>query len=347
MNRLQRIAAPIIALTVAAAAAACGSSGDESSTTGGDESFVIGFDAYWLGNSWSQQLQAEFEAAAEQYDTIDDVIYTQSDNDVQRQISNVESMMAQGVDAIVLTPISPDAVVPVIRRAEDAGIRVVLAGNPAAEPVYTAMVNVDDHEFGRAGAEWLVEKLGGQGSIFVLNGLAGNPTSEARFAGAKEVFDQNPGIEIVATANADWDQAAARTTVDSLLAAHPDVDGVWSQGGSMTMGAIEAFEAAGHQLVPMTGEDSNALLKKWTELIAAGDAGFDSIGVSKPTWLTAQALDVAMEALAGEEVEQDQIIEPSLITADNLEEYVRPDLPDSFWSNTRMTDDQIMRLFEG
>lgn len=348
MRHFRRTAASLAAFTLVATLAACGSSDDDSSTSGGDESYTIGFDAYWLGNSWSQQLQAEFEAAVEEHDDVlEDVIYTQSDNDVQTQISNIESMMARDVDAIIITPISPSAVVPVIQRAEDAGIRVILAGNPAEEPAYTSMINVNDREFGRAGAEWLVEQLDGEGQIYALNGLAGNPTSDARFAGAQEVFDENPGIEIVADANADWDQATAKTSTANLLSAHPDVDGVWSQGGSMTLGAIEAFEAAGHDLVPMTGEDSNGLLKKWAELREDGDTGFDSIAVSKPTWLSAEALDIALQSLGGEDVEQDQIIEPPVITSDNLDEYVRDDLPDSFWSNTRMTDDQITRLFEG
>lgn len=344
MRRLHRLAVPLVALSLATAA--CGGSGGGGASSDGDQKFTIGFDAYWLGNSWSQQLQAEFKAAVEKRkDRIADVVYTQSDNNVQRQISNVQSMIARDVDAIIITPISPTAIVPVIKQAEAADIRVILAATPADEKVYTSMINVDDKAFGRAGAEWLVEKLGGKGNIYALNGLAGIPTSEDRFKGAMEVFDANPGIEVVAKANADWDQAKAKTTVPSMLAAHPDVDGIWSQGGSMTLGAIEAFEAAGKPLVPMTGEDSNGLLKKWAQLKEQGDTRFDSIGISKPTWLTAEALEIALKALSGDDVEQDVIIDPPVITSENLDEFVKPDLPDSFWSNTRMTEDQIKRLF--
>jgi ribose transport system substrate-binding protein len=334
----------VLLTATAVALAGCGDSNGAGG--GADDGHTIGYDTYWLGNSWSVQLEAEFKTAVDRHpDEIADVVYTQSDNDAQKQISNVQSMIARNVDAILLTPISPAAVVPVIDQANAAGIPVILVASPADTDAYTAQVNVDDLAFGRTGAQWLVDKLGGAGNIYVLNGLAGIPTSEQRWQGAKEVFDGYPDINVVAAANADWDQAKAKSVVADMLAAHPDVDGVWSQGGSMTLGAIQSFQAAGHPLVPMTGEDSNGLLKEWSTLASQGDSGFDSIAVCKPTWLSAEALETALKVLAGEEVTKDQIIDPPVITADDLDTYVRTDLPDSFWSNTRMDDAAITELF--
>ena len=133
--------------------------------------------------------------------------------------------------------------------------------------------------------------------------------------------------------------------VESALAANPNIDGGWSQGGSMTLGAIEAFEAANVPLVPMTGEDSNGLLKKWQKLQAAKTAGFDCIAVAKPTSISATALENALKALRGEKVLKDDILDPSVITSDNLAQFVRPDMPDSLWVNTKMTDAEIKELF--
>jgi ribose transport system substrate-binding protein len=311
-----------------------------------DGKYVIGYDSYFVGNTWSAQLEAEFTSATKRdADEISDVIVTQSDNDAQKQISNIQSMIARSVDAIIVTPISPDGIVPVLKQASDAGITVVLSASGAETDDYASYVNVDDKAFGATGAEWLVDKLGGSGKIVAINGIAGVPTSDLRFAGAKGVFDANPGIEIVSTIDGGWDQAATKTAVESLLAANPDIDGVWSQGGSMTLGAIEAFEAAGVPLVPMTGEDSNGLLKKWQQLISDGETGFDAIAVAKPTWISATALDNALAALKGETVKKDDLLEPEVITADNLGDFVRDDLPDSLWVNTKMTDDEINKLF--
>jgi ribose transport system substrate-binding protein len=318
----------------------------DTAPTADDGTYVIGYDSYFVGNTWSAQLEAEFTSATKRNaNEISDVIVTQSNNDAQKQISNVQSMIARDVDAIIVTPISPDGIVPVLKQASDAGITVVLSASGAETDDYASYVNVDDEAFGATGAKWLVDKLGGEGKIVAINGIAGVPTSDLRFAGAKEVFDANPGIDVVSTIDGSWDQATTKTAVESLLAANPDIDGVWSQGGSMTLGAIEAFEAAGVPLVPMTGEDSNGLLKKWTQLIAEGDTGFDAIAVAKPTWISATALDNALAALKGEDVKKDDLLDPEVITADNVAEFVRDDLPDSLWVNTKMTDDEINALF--
>lgn len=332
-----------LALVAASAVVLSGCSVAEDSAS--DDGFVIGYDSYFVGNTWSAQLEAEFSSAAERdSDEISDVIITQSNNDAQTQISNVQSMIARGVDAIIVTPISPEGIAPVLEQAAAAGIEVILSASGADTDAYTSYINVDDGEFGSVGAEWLVEKLGGSGRIIALNGIAGIPTSDLRWAGAEEVFSAAPGIDVVATIDGSWDQATAKTAVEDVLAANPDIDGVWSQGGSMTLGAIEAFEAAGVPLVPMTGEDSNGLLKKWSALIEAGDTNFDAIAVAKPTWISASALDAAIAALNGEDVEKDVLLQPEVITADNIADFVRPDMPDSLWVNTKMTDEEILAL---
>lgn len=347
----------VAALAVAAltlAACSNGGTSDDATTAGETGStatsadsagYVIGYDSYFVGNTWSAQLEAEFVSATQrEASRIDDVIITQSDNDAQTQISNLQSMIARDVDAIIVTPISPEGIAPVIEQAEAAGITVVLNASGAATDAYSSYVNVDDVSFGATGAQWLVDKLGGAGRILAINGIAGIPTSDLRYQGAKEVFDANPGIEIVSTIDGSWDQATTKTAVESFLAANPKIDGVWSQGGSMTLGAIEAFEAAGVALVPMTGEDSNGLLKKWQALIDAGDTGFDCVAVAKPTWISATALEHALDLLDGKDVVKDDILSPEVITSSNIGDFVRPDMPDSLWVNTKMTDSEIADL---
>ncbi len=337
-----RVAAVSIVAASALVLSACST---DDATGGADDGIVIGYDSYFVGNTWSAQLEAEFSSAVTRLgDEVSDVIITQSNNDAQTQISNVQSLIARAVDAIIVTPISPEGIAPVLEQAEEAGITVILSASGAETDAYDSYINVDDTEFGKTGAEWLVEKLGGEGRILALNGIAGVPTSDLRWQGAKDVFDATPGIEVVSVIDGSWDQATAKTAVEDALAANPDIDGVWSQGGSMTLGAIEAFEAAGVPLVPMTGEDSNGLLKKWSELIEAGDTAFDCIAVAKPTWISATALETAVAAVKGESVEKDQLLEPEVITADNIGEFVRAELPDSLWVNTKMTDEEILAL---
>ena len=131
--------------------------------------------------------------------------------------------------------------------------------------------------------------------------------------------------------------------MSNLLAANPEIDGIWSQGGAMTLGAIDAFDAAQRPLVPMTGEDNNGYLKRWVALKAKG---FTSVAPSKPTWLGSESLRVALKLLKGEPVEKNTIFPPPMITDENVASIVRSDLSDSFWSNTRLSDDQVRAAFK-
>jgi len=303
----------------------------------------IGYDIYFGGNSWSVQLEKEFQAEAARHADQVEVTYVESELKVDKQVANIEDLITKGVDAIITTPISPTALIPVLKRARAAGIKVVLLASKISSDDYDALVTVDDVEFGAAGAQWLADELEGKGKILVLNGIAGISVSDERWAGAESVFSKYPDIKVVSAVDASWDYAQAKVAVSNLLAANPEIDGVWSQGGAMTLGAIDAFEAAQRQLVPMTAEDNNGYLKRW---VALQEKGFDSVAPSKPTWLGSESLLVALKLLRDEPVEKDVIFPVPTITADNIGRFVRDDLSDSFWANTRLTDDQIRETFQ-
>jgi ribose transport system substrate-binding protein len=303
---------------------------------------TIGYDNYFMGNSWSVQLAAEFKAEAEKDKDRVNVVYVESAGDTQKQIANIEDLTTKKVDAIITTPTSPTALIPALKKARAAGIKVILLASTVKSQDYDALVTVDDVAFGKTGAEWLVKQLNGKGDIIALNGIPGISVSDDRFKGAKEVFDKYPGVKIVAAVNASWDYAQGKQAVSNLLAATPKIDGVWSQGGAMTLGAIDAFEAAQRPLPPMTGEDNNGYLKRWKALESKG---FDSIAVAKPTWLGSQALRVALDLLDGKKVERDMVLPVPTITKANLDQYVKPGLSDSFWANTRLGDAEVKALF--
>lgn len=307
------------------------------------EKLKIGYDIYFGGNSWSVQLYKEFQAEAEKHRDMLDVAYTESELKADKQVANIEDLITKGVNAIIITPISPTAVIPVLKKAKAKGVKVVLLASKIKSQDYDALVTVDDAEFGKAGAEWLAKTLNGKGSIIALNGISGISASDDRWAGAQEVFKAHPEIKVVSVVDASWDYAKAKVAVSNLLAANPKIDGIWSQGGGMTLGAIDAFEAAQRPLVPMTGEDNNGYLKRW---VALESKGFKSVGPSKPTWLGSEALLVALKLLKGQEVNKDTIFPVPMIDEGNISKFVRNDLSDSFWANTRLSDDEIRAAFK-
>ena len=254
-----------------------------------------------------------------------------------------EDLITKKVDAIVITAASPTALAPVVEEATEAGIKVVSFDNVVDTDEQVATVGIDETEFGRIGAEWLAEKLDGKGKIIVLNGIAGAATDSLRWGGAEEVFKNYPDIEVLGSANASWDYAQGKAAVESMLSAYPEIDGVWSQGGAMTQGAIDAFIAAGRDLVPMTSEGNNGALKAWYE---NRDNGLSCIAPSNPTYTSAEALRTVIKALDGEDVPKNVVMDIETVTEDNLEDYYRPDMPDSFWVLTELDDEALQKLYK-
>ena len=281
-----------------------------------------------MSETWRVQMVAEFEQAAEAYKAsgvISEYYETNADADASKQIADMEDLIAKGVDGILIAPQNPTALNDVISEAMDAGIKVVVFNNyvDSSFTNYTAYVNQDGKEFGKINAQFLVDALGGKGKIILL---------------------QYPDIEIVGEANGNWDYADGKAATEALLSANPEIDGVWSQGGAMTQGAIDAFVAAGRPLVPMSGEAGNGFLASWIKY--RGVDKFDSVAPLYDTGIVVDALDILVRALNGETVEKTNILPMDSITVDTVSQYYREDLPDSYWAGSRLSDENLKKLFE-
>ncbi len=313
-----------------------------------DGPFVIGLSNFSLGNSWRVQMVEEAKYAADQQkDLVKQLIVTEAEGDISKQISDIEDLISKKVDAILITAVNPKALIPVVDKAMKAGIVVVDFDNLVYTDDITAHVIVDQKEFGRVQGRWLAKALGDKGQIIAFNGMKGTAISAERFEGAKSIFDKYPEIKIVQEVYADWDYAKAKRAMESLMAAYPKIDGVWSQGGAMSEAVVEAYIERGENPPPVTGEDGNGFLKLWKELRDSGKyTNFDSIATSMPTWCSAKAMQVALAALTGQPFEKKTVIPIPTITAETLDQYVKPNLPDSFWCNSKLPDDIVKNMFE-
>jgi ribose transport system substrate-binding protein len=290
-------------------------------------------------------MVAEFKQAADKLKadgTLKDYMVSDATGNTASQIQQIQNMIAAKVDAILIDASSDTALNPAIAAAHKAGITVVSFDSTVTSP-HAININVDQRKFGELGGEWLAKKLGGKGNIIVLSGIAGNPISKQRWdEGAKKALTKHPGIKILSEVNADWDQAKAQQAVGNLLASFPKVDGIYSQGGAMTLGAMFAFQDAKRPLVPMTGEAYNGLLKHWK---TEQKNGFSSIALSDPTWLSVEALKTAVKSLKGEKVAKNINLDMPIITDENLDKYVQPDMPDGLWLPTTLDDAGMKALF--
>ena len=321
------------------------------SDKGGDKAYNVALSVVWEGNTYAAQSREEFYTEVErqkELGKVDNVYYMSADFSAEKQVSDLEDLYTRDVDILIVQPVNPPALNEIIQKFHDQGTIVIPCVSPLATDAYTVSMMSNDFEFGRIGAEFLVEALGGEGNIIALDGMDGITVAINRWEGALKVFEKYPGIEVLAKPFADWDYAKGKAATENLLAAFPEINGVWSSGGDMTRGAIEAFVEANRQLVPMMGEDANGFLKSWKEV--ENEPGFEAIGCSMPTYFFADALVLGLDILedqveVGKDVPKDIELEVYKVTSDNLDDFVRMDLSDSFWANTKMDEATLQRLF--
>ncbi|HSV31633.1 MAG TPA: substrate-binding domain-containing protein [Atribacteraceae bacterium] len=320
MKRVSLWAVLIAVLVVGLAAGAAGA-----------EEFVIGFSNASRGNAWAAQY------AQRVYDLLDALpnvthMYADGEDDGVKQLSDVEDMLARGMDLLIIRPSTPEILAVVVEQVYDLGIPVVVSGRNVATDKFTSFVWVDDVDLGRrtaqAAVDMLVEKYGEpRGKVAIIQGLMAAGSARARDQGTMEILDQYPGIEIVARQPGEYRRADARTVMENILMAQPEIDVLITHAGEMAVGAIEAMKAAGRRgEFPVTSVDGN---NGFLKAIAAGDGHFTAL---YPLALGDLTVDVAMRILAGEEVEKIIAMDVPNVTPENIHEFVRLDQPDTYFT---------------
>jgi ribose transport system substrate-binding protein len=294
----------------------------------------IGWSTIYTTPSWMTETQNEIEAEVQRLTeagaTIDFQVFD-ANGDTATQIAQIQTMIDQQYDICLLIAGSATALDQVVESAHNAGVIVVNWDSLVSTDQLTAIVFEDQVEWGRKTAQWLVDTIGGSGPILAINGPAGISVSEQRWQGAKEIFDANPDVEIVGTANIEYNEAPALPELESLLSAHPDVVGIWCQAGAHASAALKTLQSLGMDLVPITGENFNAFLKAWCDLVSDG-SDFQAYGTAEANYMAVISLDLAILAKQGQEVPSTVEVPLPEITNDNVCEWANPDLPDDWYS---------------
>ncbi len=141
-----------------------------------DGGFVIGYANGYIGNTWRSQMVDNFQQKAEelkQAGVIKDYTIANTDNDVTEQMNQLNSMINDGVDALIIDPVSPTSLTSVVAKAQEKGILVVISNDPAAyEGTYAVVGN--NYSWFEIQTKWIAEKLGGEGDIVMIDGVSGN-----------------------------------------------------------------------------------------------------------------------------------------------------------------------------
>lgn len=189
-------------------------------------------------------------------------------NKLDVQVSQIENFIQLKVDGIIIGAVQGDGVAPVLRRAADAGIKIVDAFLYESSGRTSSRVINDQREIGAAEAAYLGRTLGGKGNVVMLFGPAGNATLTERGLGFKEALGKNyPQMKILAERFSDINRPEGLKQMEDMLQAFPgQINGVYSPSAFLADGAADAIAAkrAGKILIATAGTNVGVIdrLKK-------------------------------------------------------------------------------------
>ncbi len=213
------------------------------------DTYKVGFAQSESNNPWrlAETKSMQDEAARLGYQ----LVFTDAASSSAKQAADVNSMIAQGVDAIFLPPREDKPLVPVILAARDAGIPVFLIdrdvdhsmAQPGAD--YVTFIGSDFIQEGQRVADWLAKNANGKSKIIELEGTVGASPANDRKKGFDDEITKLGGFTIVASQSGDFNRDTGRKVAETLIQAHPDADIIYAHNDEMAIGAIAALEAAG------------------------------------------------------------------------------------------------------
>jgi ribose transport system substrate-binding protein len=281
--------------------------------------FKLGWANIYSIPTWMKETTGTIEDMAnalKKQGLVESLTITDAQGNANTQIQQIQSMIDAKLDAIIVDAGSATALDRVIADACSKGIAVTNFDSLVDTNDLTTKIDTDQSQWGKLAAEWLVKQLNGKGNILVLNGPAGVSVSDDRRKGAEPVFKANPGIKILAETNTPYNAAPAQEAVTNLLFSNPQIDGVWSQGGALSAGAVTAFEKQGRTLVPITGENYRPFLEMWKQKKLTAWA------TQQPNWLAAFAVYAAVKALEGDDIPAYIDVPLPVIDEANLDSYL-------------------------
>ena len=273
----------------------------------GTRPIKVAYSDGWGGNYWRHLARAEFEDEASKCKNITDAHYTDGEFKPEKQIADIQGLVAQKYDVIVAQLDGGAAILKATREAIAAGVAVVpdSTGDNFAGKVgkdYLSIATESQIQYGELAAEWLVKTLGGKGNIVMMGGTPGNPMTSAQTVGWRRAFAKYPDIKLLEQEPVPtmWDPAIAQQKTAALIAKYPQIDGMFSE----TVGPIRAFVAAGKPIPVYAGQSLMDL-----SCIAADHPEMRMMILDAHTWMVRLALRKAVAAAQG--IDND---EPSLVT---------------------------------
>jgi ribose transport system substrate-binding protein len=244
-----------------------------------------------------------------------ELVWNSANNDVSTQASQVDSLINQGVAAIIVVPVQADSLAPQVASAKAKNIPLLAVNAALDTPDLAGNVQPDDVAAGEQEMQMMADKLGGRGNIVVLQGPLGGSGEINRGKGIDNVLAKYPDIKVLAKDTANWKRDEAVNKMKNWISSFgPQINGVVAQNDDMGLGALQALKEADRTDVPIVGIDG---IEDGLNAVKSGE--FIGTSLQNGTVELSAGLAVANALVKGEQVNTEPVYVMPAITKENVD----------------------------
>ncbi|MEQ6389981.1 ABC transporter substrate-binding protein [Bacillaceae bacterium S4-13-58] len=297
--------------------------GDNSGNSGDDEAekYKVGILAPAVTHGWVAAVAYHAESRAKELS--DEIEYQiQTSSNAEEMTAQLDDLMTWGAEAIVAFPQWEGMEVP-IQRALDAGIEIVNFDIVIdAEGVYR--VAGDNEDMGIQGAHYIVEKIGTEGNVVILEVPSAGSVSELRKKGFVDTIEEiAPDMNLETYATQFTREAGLKDFAD-ILTANQKIDAVYSMDDETSIGVLQAIRESGRTDVKVVTGGGG--MQEYFKLMPENEDIWIQSALYSPA-MVKDAVDVALKVLKGEDVEMETIIPTTIVDRENYEEFLDENSP--------------------
>jgi ribose transport system substrate-binding protein len=243
-----------------------------------------------------------------------ELVWNSANLDVSTQASQIDSMINQGVDAIIVVPVQADSLGPQVAAAKAKGIPLVPVNAALDSTDVAGNVQPNDVAAGAQEMQMMADRLGGKGNIVILQGPLGQSGELDRSKGIEQTLAKYPYIKVLAKDTANWKRDEAVNKMKNWISGFgPQINGVVAQNDDMGLGALQALKESGRTDVPIVGIDG---IEDGLNAVKSGE--FIGTSLQNGTVELSAGLAVANALAKGEEVNTEPVYIMPAITKGNV-----------------------------
>lgn len=275
----------------------------------------VGFSQAMTTDDWRKQMNSSMKIEASLRPEVDLKI-SDANNNIEKQIEDIERFIANKVDVIIVSPIQSKPLTAVVEKSIKAGIPVLVVDRKIDSENYTAYLGADNIEIGRIAARYIISHGKGSGKIIEITGASGSSPAYERSLGFEQIIKENAHYKVQNTIRGDWEKESVKEPLKEILLKNPDAEYIFAHNDRMALSAWETAKTLGlEKKIKFIGVDGLNTINGGIELVKNGV--LDGT-ILYPTGGN-EALKLALKMYSKEQIAKNNILNTIVIDKNNAE----------------------------